>query len=310
MPDALRTIRLMTTDESLLASTRAAAASLEGWDLVRVSSQEELVAHPPAAGDLLLLDAWSRGRNVYEFARSLSGRTRCRTYLVVEQRNGLAEPIARFCGATGVLERPVSRSALLAALEGAPEPPGPLPADARGAGGAHELPEALLVDMATGQPDQELVTALVDPATGLFNYAFLNYKLDEEFKRARRFELPLACVMVGFEGQAADNVLRELAGLFLESSRDTDVLGRFDESSFLFLLPNTGLDGATIMANRVTVAAGEKGLADLVGDRLSLAVGISHYPNPDIERREDLYAHAREAFVEARADGGGVVVCH
>ena len=34
--------------------------------------------------------------------------------------------------------------------------------------------------------------ALIDPVTGLFNYSFLSYKLDEEFKRARRYA-PLAC---------------------------------------------------------------------------------------------------------------------
>jgi len=314
MGDALRTIRVLTNDESLMASTRAAVGGLEGagfegWGVVQIPSEDDLVAQPPAPGDVLLLDSWSRGRNVYELARALSGRTRCRTYVVIEQRNGLAEPIARFCGATGVLERPIKRSALAAALQGIPEPRGPLPADGRGQDQACHLPEALLVDLATGERDEHLVRALVDPTTGLFNYAFLNYKLDEEFKRAKRFDHPLACVMLGFEGQAGEGVLRELAGIFLESSRDTDVLGRFDESSFLFLLPNTGLDGAAIMANRVAQSAEERGLLDLVGDRLALAVGISHYPNPDIEERAELYGHARAAFQEALADGGGVVVC-
>jgi len=163
------------------------------------------------------------------------------------------------------------------------------------------------VDITTGATDRELVSALIDPATGLFNYAFLNYKLDEEFKRARRFEHPLTCVMLGFEGQASEEVLRELAGIFLASSRDTDVLGRFDESSFLFLLPNTGPDGAEVMAHRVSRQAEVRGLRDLVGDQLQISVGISHCPGSE-DRKEALYQAARDAFFSARAEGGGVVV--
>ena len=120
-----------------------------------------------------------------------------------------------------------------------------------------------------------LMGALIDPVTGLFNYSFLSYKLDEEFKRARRFHAPLACAMLGFESQASDDTLRELSSIFLAASRDTDVLGRFDENSFLFLLPNTGPDGAEIMAQRVANTADESRLLDLVGDRIELSIGTS-----------------------------------
>ena len=310
MGDGLRTIRVLTNDDALLASVEAAATELNGWEVVRVTDQSLLVDHPPMMGDLLLIDAWSRGDNVYEYCRKLTGRTKCRTFVVVEQENELAEPIARFCGATGVVPRPLSRTLLAGLLEEYPGPVPALPSDGRGAaGGDASLPEALLVDITTGSPNRDLVTALIDPATGLFNYAFLNYKLDEEFKRAQRFRHPLSCVMLGFEGQANEECLRELSSIFLCTSRDTDVLGRFDENSFLFLLPNTGPDGAKIMADRVREMATERGLKDLVGDPMDISVGISWYPQSSINRKEDLYARAREAFVAARNAGGGVVSC-
>ena len=302
----MRTIRVLTNDDALLASAQAAAAELSGWEVARVDDQAQLLEHPPMMGDLLLVDAWVRGDNVYEFCRMLTGRAKCRTFVVVEHDNDLAEPIARFCGATGVVSRPLNRSTLAALLEDHAGPRAPLPSEGRGQTGT-DLPEALLVDLTTGAPDQELIAALIDPATGLFNYAFLNYKLDEEYKRARRFDHPLTCVMLGFEGQATDEVLRELAGIFLESSRDTDVLGRFDESSFLFLLPNTGPDGAAVMAHRVAELADQRDLMDLVGDPLVISVGISSCPGEDA-RKESLYHEARDAFLEARADGGGVVM--
>jgi diguanylate cyclase (GGDEF)-like protein len=307
MGDGLRTIHVVTTDESLIASARAAAAAIGGWEVAGVSSVTELLDAPPSTGDVVLLDNWLRGSNVYEACRRLTGQTRCRTFIVAEHDNRLAEPIARFCGATGVLHRPLVPSRLREALSQAASPRPPLPRDARGEKkGGNVLPEQLLTDLA-GKPDDNLVYTLADPQTSLFNYAFLNYKLDEEFKRAKRFEQPLACAMLGFEGQVSDDVLRELAGIFLEASRDTDILGRFDESSFLFLLPNTGPDGAAVMARRVGDLASERRLMDLVGDPIAISVGIASCPHPEIRRREDLYARARAAFLEARADGGGVV---
>ena len=306
MSDGLRTIHLVTTDESLTASTQAAMTPIGGWKLERVDTVDPLHAQPPVAGDVILLDGWLRGGNSYELCRALTERTQSRTFLVVEHDNNLAEPIARFCGATGVLPRPVTASALREALSGGcPEyKPASLVREVREDAA---LPKALLVDLQTGKSNETLVTAMVDAETGLFNYAFLNYKLDEEFKRARRFRHPLSCVMLGFEGQAGEEALRELSAIFLDSSRDTDVLGRFDESSFLFLLPCTGPDGASTMAERVAEQAQERDLRDLVGDPIQIAVGISCFPHPDIEQREELYRHAREAFESARAEGGGVV---
>ncbi len=309
MGDGLRTIRVLSTDDSLVAQARVALGALEGWEVVAVATPAELLAAPPVLGDVVLVDKWLRGRNVYEVLRELTGRTRCRMFVVGDHEDRLAEPIAHFCGATGLIRRPLVSSRLRAALDGHPGPRPERPVDRRSREqeGAPVLPEALLVDIATTRPDTSLVEALTDPETSLFNYAFLNYKLDEEYKRAERFGHPLACVMLGFEGQASEDVLRTLAGIFLSASRDTDVLGRFDENSFLFLLPNTGPDGARVMAQRVADRASDEDLRDLVGDPLQIAVGIADYPHPQIRRREDLYGRAREAFLQARANGGGVV---
>ncbi|HVS17304.1 MAG TPA: diguanylate cyclase [Planctomycetota bacterium] len=305
MADGLRTVRVVTADESLLASVRAAAKALEGWDFASVESLQALLARAPVAGDVLLLDGRLRDVNVYEACRRLAGQTRCRTFVVVDAGNALSEPIARFCGATGTLERPLTAAVLRAALErGAPS--AERPDERRSQGRKPELPEALLADLSGGS-DSKLVAAVTDPETKLFNYAFLTFKLDEEFKRAQRFDHPLSCVMLGFEGQASESVLRELAGIFLVASRDTDVLGRFDENSFLFLLPNTGQDGAEIMARRVEEQASRQGLRDLVGDPLTLAVGIAYAPHSEVRRKEDLFARCRQAFFSARQEGGGVV---
>ncbi len=327
MGDGLRTIRIATSDLTVLSTAKAAVeagsvgedGALAGYEVEQIPTWRDLVEAPPAPGDVLIIDSWMKDRNVYELLRQLAGRTKCRTFLLVEGENHLAEPIARFCGATGTIERPINATKLAAAFGDSAGPRKPLVNEGRTGGLTEEfvLPEALLAQVSgtfapetgsVGRGDATLMNAVIDPTTGLFNYSFLAYKLDEEFKRAKRFQAPLACAMLGFESQASDDTLRELSAIFLSASRDTDVLGRFDENSFLFLLPNTGPDGAEIMAQRVANSAEERRLLDLVGDRIEVAIGIANYPSPDIERRDDLYAAAREAFLEARDAGGGVVV--
>ena len=303
MSNASQTVRLVTSDEALVATVRAAVAGLESWVLSDPQSVEDLAANPPERGDVILLDAWLRTENVYESCRRLSGRTRCRTYIVTDDRNAHAEGIAAFCGATGVVERPLSSERLRELLT-TPETIQPLPTEQRSDESQEKiLPESLLRDL-TSNSGGRLIDAITDPETGLFSYEYLNFKLDEEFKRAQRFDQPLCCVMLGFDGQADENVLSRLASIFLNASRDTDVLGRFDQSSFLFFLPNTGPDGARIMAERIQKGAQAEELRDLVGDVLEIVVGISSCPHPEIRQREDLFSRAREAFLAASAAGG------
>ena len=298
-------IRIVTSDEVLLNSAQAAAGALADWEFAGAASVDDLVAGAGAPGDVILVDIHAGPENAFESLRRLTGTSRARLFLVGDEGTQVSGPIATFCGAGKVLTRPLSAAELRTAIEGA-EPRPTAMADARGAGPTHALPQAMLEDL-VGGTTQSILKALVDPETGLFNYEFLSFKLDEEFKRARRFGMPLSCVMLGFEGQAAENVLRQLAGTFLETSRDTDILGRFDESSFLFFLPNTGPDGAEVMAERIKGLANERGLTDLVGDPLQIAAGISFYPHVEITRREDLFGRAREAFFEARRAGTGHV---
>ena len=306
------TIRIVTNDEALLQTLRAAVSTLDGWDLAEPQTVEDLLVEPPERGDLILLDAWMRTENVYESARRLTGKTRCRTYIVTDDRNEFADAIAAFCGATGTLARPLSSESLRGLVDGQLEARA-LPSEGRGEEADERLlPEALLRGLGgEGQAPSRashLVEAITDPETGLFSYDYLSYKLDEEYKRAKRFRTPLSVVMLGFDGQAEEEVLAKLAGIFLNASRDTDVLGRFDQSSFLFFLPNTGPDGAEIMAERIQEQAQAQGLRDLVGDVLEIQVGIAYYPHAGIECREDLFSQARDAFHEAMREGGIVTL--
>ena len=56
MGDGLRTVRLVSGDESLSASIKAAASGLAGFEFAWVKQHGDLLTKPPVAGDVLLLD--------------------------------------------------------------------------------------------------------------------------------------------------------------------------------------------------------------------------------------------------------------
>ena len=55
MSEATRTVRIVTNDEALLASTRGAVAAIEGWEIGEPQSVEQLLEQGPQPGDVILL---------------------------------------------------------------------------------------------------------------------------------------------------------------------------------------------------------------------------------------------------------------
>lgn len=159
--------------------------------------------------------------------------------------------------------------------------------------------------------EDSLLTTLQDPETGLFDGPYAALKLDEEWKRAHRFHQPLSLLLLdlGFPStlSGADRraALAEAAGVFLNVSRDIDVLARFSADVFLFLLPGTGADGGQVLAER---------LVDSLRERLqgpfaaTPAVGLATVPSGEIGDRKRFLAVAEACLERARAqvaDGPG-----
>ena len=298
----------------LLTADEAAAASLErsareaGWKVERRRSSEGV----EEAEGVVVVDDRLPDRNAYEVCRALAASSRARVLVAHRAPDRFAPSIARFCGAAGAIALPSDAESLRLALS---QPTAPVVPDEkkrrpRGEGPRDPaFPAAMLRDLSgAGESPTGLVELLSDPETKLFNAPYLLFKLDEEFKRALRFKMPLACVVLGFEGEASADVLLDLASIFLLESRDTDVLGRFDLNRFVFLLPNTGQDGAQRLAERIVEAAAAKGWQDLAGDPLAVSAGLAIAPGTGFEKRDDLLHTAQAAFERARNQGGGVQV--
>ena len=101
----------------------------------------------------------------------------------------------------------------------------------------------------------------IDPLTGLSNRRDLMEKLEYEAKRAVRLKIPLSFVMGDIDHfkkindtyghKAGDFILIEIAKIFRKNLRETDIICRWGGEEFLFVLPNTDLNGAKIVAEKI-----------------------------------------------------------
>jgi len=167
------------------------------------------------------------------------------------------------------------------------------------------------------QAMKELETqARTDKLTGLANYAYFSERMDQEFARARRHNIPLSLIVVDMDhfkaindeaGHAVgDEMLRYLASVLLSSTRPMDLAGRCGGDEFVMLLPSTDIEGAGALSKRLVKEVKNHDSNDL--PNFSISVGCSTFPENSTTLAE-LLAHADEALYFAKSKGRGSS-CH
>jgi two-component system, cell cycle response regulator len=112
--------------------------------------------------------------------------------------------------------------------------------------------------------DALALQASTDGLTGLMNRRTLDERLSEAFAVARRYGRPLSVLMVDIDhfkavndtyGHAAgDAVLREVASRIKAQARLADTVARYGGEEIMVLLPETDLEGAKALGERVRAA--------------------------------------------------------
>ena len=106
-----------------------------------------------------------------------------------------------------------------------------------------------------------------------------------------------------------DQVLIELGKTFTASLRTVDSVGRIGGEEFLVVAPETNMDGAARLGERIRAAV-EGSTFYYKSDpiRVTVSIGISYMPSPEIRSAEDMIALADKALYEAKNGGRNRVV--
>jgi diguanylate cyclase (GGDEF)-like protein len=159
--------------------------------------------------------------------------------------------------------------------------------------------------------------AITDELTGLYNRRFFQERWQWEVKRALRYDRPLACLMIDVNHfkrvndqlghHAGDQLLRQVAEELRTTLRQSDILARFGGDEFVVALPETPVEQARVVAEKLRALA-VHGLwserSDLGPVRLSVGLGmVEPRQAPDDALRQaddDLYTWKRARTDTAR----------
>lgn len=176
----------------------------------------------------------------------------------------------------------------------------------------------LVDDAAAAVYDELYALATKDPLTGLLNRHHLRSELERDLDRALRAHAPLSVLMIDVDhfkrfndtwGHAAgDRALVVVAQRLQASVRTSDGVGRWGGEEFIVTLPDTALEGAAEVAERIRarMAADPVRLEDA---EVPLTVSIGAAELDELEQPDEARGASREeiaVLLDAlvnRADG-------
>jgi diguanylate cyclase (GGDEF)-like protein len=163
--------------------------------------------------------------------------------------------------------------------------------------------------------------AVTDGLTGLFNHRRFQEVMTGEVERSKRFGQPLGLVMLDLDDfkdindrwghLQGDEVLREVARVLLDTSREIDEPARYGGEEMAVVLPQTDLDGAYEFAERLRARIEALEVPVLHGSgnvRITASVGVAALPDSAVPDKDALVQAADSALYRAKRLGKNRVV--
>ncbi|MEX0921228.1 MAG: PleD family two-component system response regulator [Rhodovibrionaceae bacterium] len=135
--------------------------------------------------------------------------------------------------------------------------------------------------------DQSVSMAYTDGLTGVYNRRYLESHLDKRLAAASASGKPLSVMMIDIDSFKAFNdryghalgdlVLRAVAAALSDNVRNIDLVARYGGEEFAVVMPDTGADGALLVAERLRDKIDElrvavEGQEDL---RVTVSIGVA-----------------------------------
>jgi len=163
--------------------------------------------------------------------------------------------------------------------------------------------------------------AITDFLTGIYNIRYFYHRIIEEFNRSERYILPLSCLMLDIDHfknindayghKIGDIVLQEFSKLLKRFIRKVDVLARYGGEEFIILLPQTSMNGSLAEAERIRTSIKKHKFKSLKNkEGITVSIGISCSPHPEVQTHDDLISLADNALFEAKNRGRDKVIIY
>lgn len=165
--------------------------------------------------------------------------------------------------------------------------------------------------------NKELVElSITDGLTGLYNHRFLQERFDFEFKRVRRYGGELSCMLIDIDHfksindtyghQFGDLVLKQIASLMKQNSRDIDICGRYGGEEFL-VIANLKLENALIYAKKLHSAIENHIFKnENASIHVTVSIGVAGFKT-DIKTKQEFIERADKALYQAKSDGRNLI---
>ncbi len=162
--------------------------------------------------------------------------------------------------------------------------------------------------------------SVTDRLTELYNHGYFQQRLDEEIGRAERFGHVLSLIMMDIDDfklfndtyghPRGDRVLRSVSDTITRSLRDIDFAARYGGEEFVVVLPETDVDGARAVAERIRAEVEKLSFETIGVDpsvRKTVSVGVATFP-AHARGGAPLIVAADQAMYAAKRSGKNAVV--
>lgn len=157
-----------------------------------------------------------------------------------------------------------------------------------------------------------------DSLTGLYNRRTLEEIINQEVLRSVRTKRGFAMAIADIDNfkkfndtyghDCGDEVLKMVAGVFLDKIRQMDSVGRWGGEEFLFVFPETNCLGAEIVLQRVREAVANKPVI-YEGKNLSVTVTVGFSYHRGQLKPDEIISEADKALYQGKNSGKNKVIC-
>jgi len=164
---------------------------------------------------------------------------------------------------------------------------------------------------------QEL--AANDPLTNIFNRRFGLIRLQEEYNRSIRMNIPLGLFIADIDffksvndtygHTVGDRVLILISKIAKQALREGDIFIRYGGEEFMAILPGASTQDIKLVAERFRRMVEESSFQHLNQEiKVTISIGITSYPENDISKVEDLIEKADHSLYQAKETGRNKVI--